>query len=97
MSIFDGYKNKDKRQTQRKMMEFQAKLKSRFHQTQHDACVEYNDYLKGSYKNPLTLKSQYSKARNAVNKFLLDNQVSEKQVKRCRAVFAYLPRWLKEI
>lgn len=97
MSIFDGYKHKDNRETQRKMMQFQVQLKSRLHQTQYDACLEYNHYLKKCYKNPLTLKSQYSKARNLINKYLLDNRVSVKQVNRCRSVFVLPIETLKEI
>ena len=87
MSIFDGYKNKDNRETQRKNMQFQAKLKSRYHHIQLDACIEYQQYLVKKYENPLTLKSQYSKARTLVNKYLLERKVKTKQVNQCREVF----------
>ncbi len=97
MGIFDGYKNKDNRQTQRKMLQFQTKLKSRIHQTQYDACIEYNNYLKANYKNPLTLKSQYSRARNLVNKYLLDKGVKPQQVNHCRNVFVLPVETLKDI
>ena len=96
MGLFDGYKHKDNQQTRRKILEFQAKLKSRFHEAQYEACLEHKAYLQERYKNPLTLKTHYSRARRAIADYLPGN-VKQTQVAACQNVFVLPLNTLKEI
>lgn len=96
MGLFDGYKHKDNQQTRRKILEFQAKLKSRFHEAQYEACLKHKVYLQERYKNPLTLKTHYSRARKAIADYLPGN-VKQTQVAACQNVFVLPLNTLKEI
>ena len=86
MSLFSGYKHTDNRITREKRQAFLMAIQSRFNKKRLEACHDYCAFLNKQFTNPLTLKTQYSKARKLLSDNL-DQRHHKDKLKTYQSIF----------